>query len=334
MSRKKRGTRANRVRPHQPADQTEKDRPASRWMRLSRSAIAWIGGVTTAVLAAVLVAVITWAGPEAIDSPTAKDAIRDAVGSKDDIRYAVQHQDEGWVLALPSGVDLTAQQKRFLEKWSLDYRDPGGYDLNQLVRELHAVGGADIPKQTLRLALEGRRNQPIRVDSIQPINIRHNKPYSGTLLFVPPQDSGNTVEMMFNFDEVEPRARIAVDRDGGGSDYEPGELFFQKKTLTIKDAVEDTVVIRSMTTRSAVSFEIRIDYHIGNQAKYMIINDDGHPFTLTPANCVDRTRLAPDGSAVNRGHARYEQIWELRGDFQGIDKVTNPDHFDLGNPYC
>jgi hypothetical protein len=290
--------------------------------------------VATAVTAAVLVAAITWAGPEAIDSPAAKDAIRDAVGSNDDIRYHFQHQDDGWVLSLPSGVDLTAKQKGFLEKWSLDHRDPDGYGLRQLVGELRAAGGADIRKQTLRLALEGRRNQPIRVDSVQPINIRRSKPYDGTLLFIPPEDSGNTVEMIFNFDEVEPRARIAVDRDGAGSNYEPGELFFQKKTLTLKDAVEDAVVIRSLTTRWAVSFEIRIDYHIGDQAKYMIINENGHPFALSPANCTDRTKLAADGSVVAQGHARYEQIWERRGDFQGIDKVTDPSHFELGYPGC
>ncbi|WP_089155483.1 hypothetical protein [Micromonospora sp. NBS 11-29] len=170
------------------------------------------------------------------------------------------------------------------------------------------------------------------MDSIKPVNIRRAKPYNGTLLLVPPQDSGNAVEMMFDFDETEPRARVAVGGEDGAAP-QPGEPFFQKKTLTIEDAVEDVLVIRSTATRWAVSFEIRIDYRLGDQAKHVVIDDGGHPFALSPPNCTDRSRRSADGSGDD-GHASYERIWELSGDFQAIKEVSGPDRFPLGAPYC
>ncbi|GAB3806725.1 hypothetical protein [Micromonospora zhanjiangensis] len=289
--------------------------------------------MTAAVVAGAFSAVLLWAGPEVVDGPAAKDAIREVARSTEDLRYTVAHENDGWVIALPTGVELTARQKSFLGKWSLDYTDPDGYSLDRLAAELRAAGGAEIPKQTLRLTVEGRRNQPIRVDSIKPVNVRREKPYDGTLLFVPPQESGNTVEMMFDFDEADPRARVAARRDDSG-EYKPGELFFQKKTLTIKDAVQDTLVVRSVASRWAVSFEIRIDYHLGNEARHVVITDEGHPFSLSPMSCADRTRLAADGTPISQGHANYRQIWAMRGDFKGIEEVPDPNRYELGSPFC
>ncbi|MFI9643975.1 hypothetical protein ACIG87_28665 [Micromonospora sp. NPDC051925] len=284
------------------------------------------------VVAGAFGALLLWAGPETVDGPAAKDGVREAAGLKDDFRYTVTHQEEGWIVALPAGADLTTRQKGFLEKWSLDNPAADGYTFDRLAKEMRAAGGADIPEQTIRLAIEGRRNQPIRIDSVKPVNVRHDKPYGGTLLLVPPQESGTVVEMMFNFDEVEPQARTAV--GGEGSGYEPGEPFFRRRTVTIKDAVEDVLMIRSVATRWAVSFDIRIDYRIGDQAKSAIINDDGHPFSFTPARCVDSSGSGADGSLLSEGHVSYEHIWALRDDFQGIDEAAKPDRFRLGSPYC
>jgi hypothetical protein len=271
-------------------------------------------------------------GPEIVDNAAAKDAVRDMVGSDDELRYTLQYLDPGFDLVLPAGVELTAEQEEFLDNWSLDYQDPNGYSLDRLISDLRAAGGANPNELLLALTLEGRRNQPIHVDDIRPVDVRRTEPYSATFLNIPPQGPGETVKVMFDFDEVEPRARAAVDDGSGG--YRPGGLFFQEQTLTVEDAKQDTIFIKSTATRWAVTFAIRVDYRIGDERNHLLIDNDGHPFALTPMNCTDRSRIGPDGGLVSVGHASYRQMWSLRGDFRGIDRVPDAGHVEMGFPYC
>ncbi|WP_405093688.1 hypothetical protein OG767_13390 [Micromonospora sp. NBC_01392] len=331
MSRKKRKATARTTKAVPPNRQPEKQPPVPWWRRLSKPA-AWIAGVATVVVTGVLSTLLVWVGREVVDGPAVKDRIREVTRAKDDVRYTITHENDGWIIALPEGVALTPAQRSFLAKSSYTVPEVDGYTLDRLAGELRAVGGAEVPKQTLRLTVEGHRNQPIRVDSIKPVNIHHQRPYDGTLLLVPPQEGGNTAEMVFNFDDVDPQARIALDDDNGG--YKPGEPYFLKKTLTIKDAAQDVVVIRSMTTRSAVSFEIQIDYHIGDEARHIVIDDGGHPFSVSPMRCADRSTLDADGALISQGHASYQKILARSGASGAIDDVRNPGRFELGTPFC
>jgi hypothetical protein len=225
---------------------------------------------------------------------------------------------------------LTAEQKKFLQGWSVD--SPDATDaLGGLITDLRTRGGANPNELLLRITLEGRRNQTINVDDIRPVNIRRSSPYDGTFLNIPPQEPGETVKMMFNFDEISPRARIAI---GHGGDYQPGGLFFQTSTLKIEDAKEDALLIKSIATRWAVSFDIRIDYRRGGKPNHLIIKDHGRSFALTPMNCADRTRLDNAGQPVVDGHASYEHVWKLNDDFHGIAPVRTPSRFEIGTPYC
>jgi hypothetical protein len=181
----------------------------------------------------------------------------------------------------------------------------------------------------LTLTLEGRRNQPIHVDDVRPVDIHRSAPYNGTFLSIPPQGPGETVKIMFNFDEFDPRARTP----SGDEPYKPGGLFFQDHTLTIEDAKQDTIFIKSITTRWAVSFEISVDYHIGDKAGHLLINDRGHPFALTPMNCADHTQSDADGHTTINGHAAYEHVWE-NDNFQAIKPVLTPKSYEIGPPYC
>jgi len=297
----------------------------------SRPWRAWLAGVAAAVLAGVVGGGIAWLGPEIIDGPATKDAVRDATGHDDEFRHTVQFLDPGYDLVLPVGMRLTDRQRRYLDNWNLDYRDPGGYSLNKLIDDLRKAGGASPNALQLAITLEGRRNQPIHVDDIRPFDIQYAPAYSGTFLNIPPQGPGETVKVMFDFDELEPRARTAVDN---GGEYEPGALFFQEQTLTIEDSKQDTIFVKSIVTTRAVTFNIRIDYRIGDERGHALIDHDGHPFALSPMNCTSRSQLDPEGGLVSEGTASYSKIWALRGDFQGIDPVPGPGRFEVGYPYC
>ncbi|MEU4516284.1 helix-turn-helix transcriptional regulator [Nonomuraea wenchangensis] len=256
-----------------------------------------------------------------------------SANSSGDIHYSLQYQDSGFDLVLPKGVALSAEQEAILSNWSKADLDREEIGLADLRAELRAAGAATPVELNLLLKVQGKSDQPIYVDSVKPVDIRHTEPYNGTFLNIPPAEPGKTIKMLFNFDEITPQARVPV-WDRSNTEYKPGPLFFSEKKLTIRDTDEDAIAITSITTRWAVTFKIRIDYRIGTgPSKSLTIDDHRRPFALTPMSCLDRTRMDKDGEPARFGNVTYQQIWQMR-EYKSIQKVKTPQKFLLGPPYC
>ncbi|MFI1585041.1 hypothetical protein [Embleya sp. NPDC020630] len=267
-----------------------------------------------------------------------KQATRRSAQVEPDIRYTVQFQDNGWLLALPVGVEPTPEQQAYMRRWTLGPPYDDSYTFDRLAAELRVAGGAELGRLTLRVPLTSARGEPIEVDEIRPVDIRRTAPYAGTLVNVPPQDSGTTLKMMFDLDEIEPRARVAV--EGDDLQPRPGGLFFQGKTLTLNDR-EDVLMIRSITTTHAVSFDIRIDYRIRNKPGHLLVTNNGRPFAVTPMNCLHGAKAKPTPAAatearnpalppvpveVTRGPAAYRHAWELSD--SRLVEAADPGHVE------
>lgn len=285
----------------------------------------WSAGIAATVVGALVVAGVTGLAPDLIDGPAVRDKVAGAV-SPDEVRYAVSYRDPAFMQLLPAGIELTDAERAFLNAWSLDHRDPGGYNLDTLIADLHRRGGANPESQMLRITLEGRRAEPIRVDNVYPVDINRTPPLDGTYLDIPPQAPGETINMMFNFDEVNPRARVAV---GGNDGATPGDPFFQQHTLTLTDTDEDTISLKSVVSRWAVSFKVRIDYRIGTRSGHLVVDNGGHPFAISPYPCVDHGTRDANKAWTKPGHARFDQVWKLRNDFTGIEQVKDPHHYPV-----
>ncbi|MEV4894486.1 hypothetical protein AB0K48_34385 [Nonomuraea sp. NPDC055795] len=164
-------------------------------------------GVTTMV--------VTGFGSDVVDVPAIRDSARAVAKDPEDIVYSIHYQDHGYELILPSGVDLTAKQKAFLRNWTSAAQAENPNGLRTLIRELRAAGAATpIDQMNIGVALEGRRHQPIRVDAIYPVEIKRTAPYSGVWLHIPPADEGSTLQIMFDFNEHTPQARLAIGATG------------------------------------------------------------------------------------------------------------------------
>ncbi|GAA1520205.1 hypothetical protein GCM10009677_61820 [Sphaerisporangium rubeum] len=230
-------------------------------------------------------------------------------------------------LATPADVRLTSQQVRYLKEWSYTNENPHGYG-DRIRGDLQAVGAASVNKQYLTIKLAGPRNQSISIDEIRPVNIKRTKPLTGALVNFPPQDGGEALQMILDFDEAQPQAR-----DKAGKDFEeakPGDIYFRNRTITLKNGFEDTVIIKSITTRWSVSFELRIDYRISGKPKHLILTNNGRPFALTALNCTRPTKLIPDGWID--GRISYQDIWELGN--TTMTRASNPANHPVGSPYC
>jgi hypothetical protein len=245
------------------------------------------------------------------------------------IRYTLSYEDPGSELVLHAEVTLTDRQRQGLVNF-VTMDQPGVMDPFTLYAELRAEGAADPRYMYLGTTLEGRTRQTIHIDEIKPVNVKRTKPLDGTFIFIPSQGGGPISKMAFDFDDTIPRARDAVP---DGNYHKAGGLYFANHSLTIAPGEEVDFLLTSMTTRTAVSFDIAIDYRLNGRAGHLLIDDHGHPFNLTPANCTRHSLSTPDG-LVSDGQAAYHSVWEWDDFNNPVRQVADPAHYKLGYPEC
>jgi hypothetical protein len=317
---------------HRPARRQARRHPPAEPSQRLRGWLRSPAGCITAIATPLVLALILFVTAQAFDTPFVKDQVRTATrpDGGQDVRWSVQFNDPAYQIATPAGLALTPEQKRRLSTWRFSDLTKGPrYGLSDVINEIRSAGGANLDRLFLMVRLEGRRNQPLFVDDVRPVEIRRTKPYAGTLVDVPPQEGGEPAEMIFNLDEFEPRAREI--EDDGTSHGRPGDLFFNHHTLTVKDGQQDSLSIQAMTTRTAVTFRIQIAYHLGGRPKTLTIDNKGKPFALTPYNCSKKVKFVSD--RPKPAYVSYQDIWEMAG-HDTITHAADPARHPVGTPRC
>lgn len=323
--------------PPEPENAPAGKRQPSKWRRWLKSPGGIAIGVGFPLLMVVVSPLVIGLGSEVVQVPAVRDSVRAKVKDTDDFRYTIRYEDPGYEVILPKGVNLTAKQAAYLRSWNYANVNDQTYTLRMLLEELRRAGAAT-PAQEMNIVVtaEGQRHQPLHVDAIYPVEIHRTAPYAGTFVLIPPQDGGSNLQMLFNFDDPSPSARVVI--GGNGLPLKSGPPYFQKYKLTIKDGREDTINIATISTRYAATFKIRIDYRIGEESRHRIIDDGGRPFAVTPINCVDRAPRGKNGEALIgkngkyiESHVSYDHVWELGNN--GIAEVKNPRRWPAST-YC
>ncbi|WP_440107710.1 hypothetical protein [Streptosporangium sp. H16] len=264
----------------------------------SRSEI--LKGAAITVVGGVLLAGAGWTARQVLDVSAVGDELREGV--REGIRATVEIvylDDEGRSKAMPSAfqpdADLTASMA-----------NPGSAANPALDNRLHSMGAVHVGALSLRLTLEGRLNQEIRVLDIRPVFVgQRSAPLDGTLFYAPPQEADPVMNMIFDMDALSPLAH-EVNDDGS-----VGKPFFEKNTISLPDTEQDTVIIRTFTKKHTLTFFMRMKYKVGGETRQMDIYDQGKPFRLTAMNC-DRKQKA-----------RYRQAFALNPDFS-LRAVSDP----------
>jgi hypothetical protein len=228
---------------------------------------------------------LTGLSSQAIDIP----AVRDLARSGLDIRIVsevIHDDDQGYTMAFPGTYRPTSQQQGNITNFE-------GNSLEAFAAQLRGAGGADLGKLSIRALLEGRRNQEIRVVDIHPVNIKREPPFGGTLFYIPPQEGAPTLQMVFDMDERFPHAReFTMD----GDTIVPGSPFFSKTTISLPDHAQDVLLIRAITKKQAISFDLQVTYFVGGEQREAIFNDNGNPFRVTTEHCDASTHFASYGN--------------------------------------
>ncbi|MEV7970777.1 hypothetical protein AB0O34_33025 [Sphaerisporangium sp. NPDC088356] len=258
--------------------------------RWSRSEV--LKGAAITVVGGVFLGGAGWVIKQLVDVSAAGDGIRGTV--RDDIRTTVEVvylDDEGRSKAMASlfqpDADLTALMAK-----------PGAAANPALDNRLRSLGAFHVGALSLRLTLEGRLNQEVRVLDISPVLMgQRSAPLDGTLFYMPPQEADPVMDMIFDMDAL---SLIAHEVNENGS---VGRPFFEKNNISLPDTQQDTVIIRTFTTKHSITFFLRIQYRVGGEIRHMDIYDQGKPFHLTAMNC-DRDQ-----------QARYRRAFALNPDF-------------------
>jgi hypothetical protein len=226
-------------------------------------------------VAAILTATLTFIPQQLVDN----QALGDAVRNGDDLRVTVDvvNDDGDYTIATP-------------ETWSLPPDNPLNQHVSsdaalQLMSTIRTHGGFDVGRLRVRLLLEGRRNQQIRVTDIVVTNSKDIATVSGTLVNLHEEGGDGSIEVLFDLNDPLPGARIP-EPNPNGPGLVAGNPYFSQNTISLNDR-EQVVVVPEVrpAANHASEFELSVRYTIGGERRSMTIDNNGQPFRVTPLSC-------------------------------------------------
>lgn len=197
---------------------------------------------------------------------------------------------------------------------------PGAAASPELLNEVRAAGGVHLTVLTLRMVVEGRRSQGIRILDIQPKIVNRTPPLDGTLFDAPGQAGPDpTMKMLLDLDRAHPIVTEALITD---DEVKSGPAFFGNTTISLKDREEQVIVLRAVAVSHYAEFELIFEYRVGDQIRAMTVTtNQGQPFRVTGPHL---------GSGSDEWS--YQDVFELQGDFS-LCEVAEPRHFSILSGY-
>jgi hypothetical protein len=280
---------------------TEASNPALLRRSIGRP-LRWVLGLILAAVATLVTSVLTGIPSQLFDVPAVQDELRSGADflAAADIIYL---DDQGRSMATHA-TEVDAQLQRLLTQ-------PGAAATPEFLELVRAAGGVNVEKLTIRVVLEGRRNQQIRILGIHPVVLEQTPPLGGTLFDAPPQGGDPAMQMVIDLDHPAPVVREVLHEPGSG-EPQAGRPFFANTTISLRDREQQVLVIRATATRHYTAFNLQIDYRLGDENKTMQISDHGQPFRITGL------RTGPEPKTLT-----YERAFTLQDDFS-LCPVTDP----------
>lgn len=286
-------------------------RPAVR--TLARRPSKWIGGIALTAAAGLLLQLFTGVFGQWWSVSATADELRpgpDIFASAETIDL----DDEGRSTAMAGDFQPDASLRGLLAQ-------PGAAASPQFRDRLRANGGVNVDTLSIRLVVQGKRNQQVRIVGISPDSLHRAAPLAGTIFNVPPQAGAPTMRMIFNLDEVNPVARNVGSDETSGQGTKDTGAFFGDTTITLHDGEQEVIVIRATTAHFYATFNLKIDYLVGTTKKSVIVTNHGRPFRVTGEHC-----------GATPGTLDYQRSFTLQGDFS-LTPDSNPHHIPT-EPAC
>ena len=253
---------------------------------------AWaIGVITTAVLTLLVTGVIPGILGQLFNGPAIADRFRSgpAIIASESIVY-VNGPDVPVPSVIPEEYRPSSALIRAIAR-------PRGAGSPALLQELHAHGVV-VGQISIRLILQGNRNDPIRILNIHPVQLRRTPPLDGDLFSITSEGQEDDIRMGFNVDQPAPQA-VVTDRIGTLTK----ELYFTAHSISLHKGEQVVLIIQAAAQCLSARFNLGIDYTVGSAPKTEIVSNNGRPFQVT------------GGRFANNNVISYRRIFRLRSDF-------------------
>ena len=158
----------------------------------------------------------------------------------------------------------------------------------------------------LRLVLEGRRAEEVRIIDIMPEVIERKEPTQGTFFDVAPQGIDDDINLDLDLDS--PNLVLLTE------DPKP-EPFFESKTISLKDREQVVLQIHVVAQMYYYSYRFKIIYFIGGEKREQIVSNGNMPFEITGPRCT------PDRKALS-----YRAVYALQDDFS-VKPAPHPEKY-------
>jgi hypothetical protein len=280
----------------------EHERPRSRPPRRLGKPLRWVAGIAGAALIALVInGVFPNVLGQLFDGPKIDDGIH---RGPDIITSESMYYPDGANVPMPTVVPGSYRVPAELVKEMSRPMAATSKNIQSQLRQ--AAGVVDVGALFIRVILQGNRREPVSVLGISPANLRRSVPLNGVLFDIGAQGEASDIQLGFNLDKAFPQA-LKVDEP----DRMTNQPFFKEDTISLPDGQRNILVIQVDTDCYSASFDLSVQYMVGNTSHTELITDHGKPFQ------VSAFRFAWDG------RLSYQQDFELQGNFSVTPEATD-----------
>jgi hypothetical protein len=265
-----------------------------------RKAALWLAGLLVTAAGVIITSAIQNAPEQVVDVPAIKDAVRP--GDDIRVRTAIMFTDHSRLRLMPGDFVLDHKTAAALSQPGSAAAPVYGSIVQQ---------GIDYGEMKLKLVLEGRRAEEVRIIDILPELVERKEPAQGTFFDVPPQGVDDDFKLYLDLDS--PNLSLLT------ADPEPGRPFFESKTISLKDREQVVLQIHVVAGTHYYSYRFKIIYFIGTEKREQIVGNGDAPFEITGPRCT------PDRKAVS-----YKAVYALQEDFS-VKPTSHPERYESKN---
>ncbi|MFI5688471.1 hypothetical protein [Streptomyces sp. NPDC051636] len=184
-----------------------------------------------------------------------------------DYSHAIER--DGVFLALPSPIQLKVdsfkQDKPNILDWTRDH------------------GGAEAPDSLIKLVLEGRRKDPVKVIEMEAVKQQCRAPLQGTAIVGYTAGGEENVGLLFDLDSPRPVAKEppAVAMETEKIDSSKLGNYFDNHSVALDYGEKQTFTIKAYSLKSFCDFVIEITVIDGNSTAMQKADDAGQTFRVT-----------------------------------------------------
>lgn len=279
-------------------EQGTPERPRHR-----KRAFVWAGGIATAGVGALVAAIATGLGNDAVAHITAQQPAA-ATGSPAKIDLVDHVPELGDTHAVAKPLVLSAAELGQLN--SLNQGTPA-YEA-----WFASHGAVDTVRTENEIVVEGNRSHQVRIIDIQPVTTC-SAPWNGTLFASPPSASNTSTQLFLNLDA--PNSRPSYIAPGPNGEATAGADFFGTYTVSLNQGEQYTFNVVATTTAHYCSFTLDMTVLDDGHAVVEKIDDNGRPFQVSAVIDSDPNEPRPGE------YSAYQELY-----IGGVDNVGGGDN--------